>query len=249
MTSDHAGVAALIAAVENGEQYSQLWQVQNIGDAEIAGLLGAMHEHHTFTHLGFFRCGLTQNQLRMLCEGLPSHVEHLLLQFSNVGDLGAVSVADLLSKPAMSLDTLYLCDDYMGDQGAIRIARALRENKSLSLVCLSDTLITGEGLEALREMLNYNSTLTKLSYPRTNILPSKVHLTREIDFAVANTELRMNWQRIFALGHLSIPRLACDSIWRGLPIDILRVVKDMLCERMEFNPDDLSIMCRRNESA
>jgi len=58
---------------------------------------------------------------------------------------------------------LYLDDNYIGCEGAVAIAKALKKNTTLQTLYLDDDYIGCEGAMAIAKALETNTTLQKLS--------------------------------------------------------------------------------------
>ena len=221
-----------LSDVSKGTRHVQLWQIRQLTDNEVAKIINATYEYSaTFTQLGFFRCGLTSHQLAMLCDGISPHMDHLLLQYANVGDQGIKHIVRLLRRPNSKLERLFVCDDTISDDGVAILAQVMKGNKTLRLLCVTDNPITKRGISAMNEMLKYNITLRTLHFSVQSIPDLDLTEVMKIHTVSRNPEMRADWQRIETICKLGSERWAKNSPLYGLPSDLCRVIRDMLCEK------------------
>ena len=230
---DCRSIVEFVDAVNKGTRHVQLWEIPRLTDEDIITIIKATHSHcATFTQLGFFRCGLSTNQLGLLCDGVSSRLDHLLLQYSNVGDNGVKHLVRLLERKDCGLERLFVCDDSVADEGITQLAQTIRKNKSLKLLCITDNPISKHGLQALQDMLKDNTTLRTLNFSMHRIPDLDINDVIKFNALCRNPRMRADCKRIEALCFLANAKHAKHSAFKGFPIDLCRIVKDMLCERL-----------------
>jgi hypothetical protein len=117
--------------------------------------------------------GIGDGGVRALCDGLSTNqtLEHLGLEFCNVGAAGARCLAQVIFTPTTALKVLRLMGNSIGRQGFINLAAGLRRNATLATLDLGDNDI-GEfpptdadrlALERVVDSLAENVTLTALN--------------------------------------------------------------------------------------
>ncbi|EMP23818.1 NACHT, LRR and PYD domains-containing protein 12 [Chelonia mydas] len=92
----------------------------------------------------------------------PGRVKNLNLSYSNMGMAGLRRIRGLLHH----CETLHLCGNCLGSEGARRLWEALRENRTLEELYLDITSITDSGLDNMLPCLLANSTLRLLTGSR-----------------------------------------------------------------------------------
>ena len=98
------------------------------------------------------------HMLADLLRDMDINIHHLTLLHCNVGDSGAVALAEVLkSKP--NLRELQLSMNNIGDEGATALAELLRTNTTLKALHMTDNSITSVGLEALVGSLKKNRNI------------------------------------------------------------------------------------------
>ena len=90
------------------------------------------------------------------------NITHLNLGGNNIGDEGAIALADEL-KTNTSIKELELYVNDIGPAGATAIAKALEENKSLTTLNLNRNKIGPTGATSLAKTLETNTSLTHLN--------------------------------------------------------------------------------------
>jgi len=229
---DCRSVDELIVAAKAGNRHIQLWEPNDVSNEDVERIAKATQDYPTFTHLGFFRCSLTKEQLAILCQGLSSSIKHLLLQYCNVGDNGVFWISRLLRRKDSCLERLFVCDDIIGDKGVDTLADSLENNKALKLLCITDNMFTNDGLHFLMRTLRKNASLKTLHFSGQNNSILDKSLVSQLSTLSKYPETRADWQRIESLCGLTVNRLAKNSPLRGIPVELIRMVKDMLCEKL-----------------
>ena len=95
---------------------------------------------------------------QVLCCNPNIQLERLLLSDNNIGDVGAVALAQAL----YNNNPLVVLNLTNSDIGTIHLAQALRNNTSLRWLYLSKNNICDEGAVALAQALHHSSALWKL---------------------------------------------------------------------------------------
>jgi hypothetical protein len=229
---DCRSVDDVIEAAKAGHRHLQLWDPPVLTDDDVQRLARATHEIPTLTHLGFFRCGLSHQQLALLCKGLSSNLRHLLLQFCNIGDHGLFWIAQLLQRNDSCLERLFVCDDIVGDKGIGMIAQALEGNTVLKFLCVTDNMFTDDAVRNLLHLMTKNITIKTLHFSGQNNAILDKSLVNQLSTVSKYPEMRADWQRIEAVCGLTMNRLSKRSAFRGIPVELIRMVKDMLCEQV-----------------
>ena len=222
----------MIQAAHAGNRHLQLWEPMAITDDDVRRIAKATREISTLTHLGFFRCSFTKDQIALLCYGLGPSLKHLLLQYSNVGDNGLFWISQLLKRKETQLERLFVCDDVIGDKGIAALSDALEKNKTLKLLCVTDNMFTNDGLQYMLNMLRNNMTLKTLHFSGQNNSIMDKSLIQQLSTLSKYPDIRADWKRIEGLCGLTINRLSKHSAFRGIPVELIRLVKDMLCEKV-----------------
>lgn len=231
---DCNSVNDFLEAVSKGQRHVQLWEVPELTDDEVEAIATATQTHaNTFSQLGFFRCRLTEKQIRMLCEGISNQVDHLLFQYVGVRDTGIQHIVRLLRRKDMHLQRLFVCDDNLGDSSITMLSDAIRQNQHLRLLCVTDNPITMTGVEALHDALKYNTSLRTIHLTVSNIPDLKLERVLELNGICRQTEIRSHWQRIVALCMVAYGKYRKPASSLSLPLDVCRIVKNMLCSNGE----------------
>ena len=105
-----------------------------------------------------------------LCRGgLPS-LDRLALDYANIGNQGACTLAPALTKRALpSLRSLDLCGNQIGDAGLAALAPGLRQLAALQCINLYDNQIGDQGLLSL--LGGDQGIISLLDEPTTNAPP------------------------------------------------------------------------------
>ncbi|KAK9961681.1 hypothetical protein ABG768_007089 [Culter alburnus] len=103
------------------------------------------------------KCGVTDEGCAALASALrsnPSHLRELHLSGNNLGDSGVKIVSAVLENPHCKLETLWLCECGVTDEGCAALASALRSNPSSHLrdLDLTDNKLTHSGLKLLKDL-------------------------------------------------------------------------------------------------
>ncbi|XP_039536189.1 NACHT, LRR and PYD domains-containing protein 3-like isoform X2 [Pimephales promelas] len=116
---------------------------------------------------GLWGCGVTDEGCVALASALrsnPSHLRDLNLSDNKLGDSGVKQLSDLLANPHCKLETLWLRECGVTDEGCVALASALRSNPShLRDLDLSDNKLGDSGVKQLSDLLaNPHCKLEKL---------------------------------------------------------------------------------------
>jgi len=120
-------------------------------------------------------CGLDCIDVQTLCRAINKKTDSALreidLSSNKIAVDGAGAIANTLSLPTCTISNLNLAWNDLGTQGAISIARALSNNRSLAQLDLSANCISDQGGQALAASLapSKNSTLVVLKLSQNMI--------------------------------------------------------------------------------
>lgn len=89
-------------------------------------------------------------------------VKFLDVRNTNVGSQGATILAQYVASNPSSLETINLCNNEFNDEDALLFADALRKNKNLKLMYLSNNNIFEQGRRALLSAIFDNSSLNSV---------------------------------------------------------------------------------------
>lgn len=107
------------------------------------------------------------HMLAELLRDMDINIHHLTLLHCNVGDSGAVALAEVLkSKP--NLRILQLSMNNIGDEGVTALAELLKTNTTLEALHMTDNRITSVGLRAVVEALKNANTRPGLTVQLSN---------------------------------------------------------------------------------
>ena len=99
-----------------------------------------------------------------LANALKSNMtlQELCLHSSNIGDKGAMALAEALKSDSTLQELVHLAYNNIGDKGAMALADALKNNSTLHTLGLCSNNIGDEGVMALADALTSNSALYTL---------------------------------------------------------------------------------------
>ena len=129
-----------------------------------AGLAWGLRGNTTLQRLTLFNCQLGDAGAVAIAEGLRDHkiaLSHLDLSSNRIGDTGAVALAEYL-RGNTTLVWLELGFNHFGDAGAAAFAEGLRGNTALRELKLHHTRIGDAGAWALVESVKGNTALEYL---------------------------------------------------------------------------------------
>jgi len=141
-------------------------------------------------------------------------IRHLYCMRTNLGDAGAIQIAQCLSQVnaltrtrfgvATTLLSLWLEQNEIRDEGAAKLGSAIAEHPCLEHVDLSGNLITNKGTEAMSVIVKKNSTLKQLNLSDNCIMDfgnNAFRAVRQHDAVAENLTV--------ISGTRGMPRLAC----------------------------------------
>jgi Ran GTPase-activating protein (RanGAP) involved in mRNA processing and transport len=136
---------------------------QGIGNHGASKLAQALKTNQTLVVLFLDGNAISASGVKELADSLSAHprLRQLFMSCNPIGDRGAQYLAEALN--GTSLRLLKLADCQIGSAGAAAVARALRQNRTLTkLVIESNPLVGVEGAISLANGLKVNDTLTHL---------------------------------------------------------------------------------------
>jgi hypothetical protein len=133
------------------------------GCIKIANALKGGGEDCPVQKLNLDSCQIGDKGVKELCEAIPStKIAHLKLGKNNFSLVGLQHITMALRRSDCPLTSLDLRSTGFGDAGALLLARALKENKTLVALHLDRNEIHNTGLELLADALTRNNTLQAL---------------------------------------------------------------------------------------
>ena len=136
----------------------------NLSDEQASKVAVALANNTNLAALSFRQCDVGQRTAFALAKALATHpLQKLNLSYnSRLGDEGAVEIANALKQNA-SLTELGLRDTGTGDKCAASLAKALKVNSTLESLALGNNLVGDEGAKELAGALRTNLTLRKIT--------------------------------------------------------------------------------------
>ncbi|XP_048046130.1 NACHT, LRR and PYD domains-containing protein 12-like isoform X2 [Megalobrama amblycephala] len=153
------GCAALASALRSNpshlRQLDLTWN--DLGDSTVK-LFSAVLEnpHCKLEDLGMMYCSVTDEGCAALASALrsnPSHLRELILSGNKLGDSGVEMISAVLENPHCKLETLWLWDCGVTEEGCDALASALRSNPShLRYLDLSENYLGDSGVKLLSDL-------------------------------------------------------------------------------------------------
>ncbi|XP_021325236.1 NACHT, LRR and PYD domains-containing protein 12 [Danio rerio] len=147
------------ALKSNPSHLRELNLSQNIpGDSGMKNLSDLlMNPQSKLEKLQLCKCSITEEQCVILTSALksnPSHLRDLNLSLNNLGDSGVKTLSDLLMKPHLKMEKLWLCKCSITEEQCVILASALKSNPShLRELSLSENNLGDSGVKNLSDLL------------------------------------------------------------------------------------------------
>ncbi|CAF4189268.1 unnamed protein product, partial [Adineta steineri] len=152
------------------------------------------------------QCRLTQRSIDEIIDNTDDvTLTSLNIDKNSIGQQGAKYLANSLQQNK-TLTTLSLCHNQLGDNGVQYLTDGLRHNKTLITINLDKNLIGDQGAKRLADVLRHNTTLTTLSLNENQIEDGGIK--RLADALRHNTTLTMLNLKDNQIGHEGAKRLA-----------------------------------------
>ncbi len=119
-----------------------------------------------------------------------SGIESLTIKLNNVKDNGAIAIAEALGE-SKTLTYLDLMVNQIGDSGAEHLARAIEINTTLQILSLSNNLINDRGGICIAKSLEKNSTLQKIYFNFADDANGDIFAREFISVLETNGSLRL----------------------------------------------------------
>jgi len=161
---------------------------RTIADRRAQQLADALVKNSIITALELHKNNLTANGIHTLATALQGNItiHDLRVTHNKVSDIGCeeLFMAFACCGEAQHMKHLSLRSNKISDKGAKNLAKALRDNETLTILDLAGNDITDDGVPALAEALNHNTVMTELNL-------SDNHIT-DVGLAFFETALRTN---------------------------------------------------------
>lgn len=92
----------------------------------------------------------------------PLSLRHIYLSAIGIGVQGAGAIANFLASPHCLLESLYMTNNPLGNEGVTALANGLKANKTLTRLTLASVGVSDEGTIALCKALHNHPALTTL---------------------------------------------------------------------------------------
>lgn len=140
-------------------------------DESVAILVEALQNNVSITSvdLGQILCGLKVLQGMRDAMKRNTTLTRFLARGTEIGNEGAVLIADAFSTGTSSLTIVDLGDDGIGLEGALAIGEALKCNRMLKILSLRGNALGADGARCIGEGLSANVTLEVLDIGRNGI--------------------------------------------------------------------------------
>jgi Ran GTPase-activating protein (RanGAP) involved in mRNA processing and transport len=134
-----------------------------LGDHAATALAHGLESCTRIQHLSFQNCQLSDAQVFEITDSLKTHpcLEELCLVGNKCTSQGLVGISNLLASPESKLSALDLASQNVGNQSMdlSKLALALRDNKRLSCLQLSENHLDEDAMQNLALALQGNTTL------------------------------------------------------------------------------------------
>ena len=113
---------------------------------------------------------MNQKLVELLQQNSARSTDELWLRDFRLGAAGARALAGLLERNSrVPVKTIDLSENNIGDLGAVALADATKIQKTVQMITLSENYIGAEGAVALSDAIKINRTLTKIQLSQNNI--------------------------------------------------------------------------------
>ena len=167
-----------------------------IGDKGLQTIFDTLKQNKTLKVLDVSKCGMTDTGVASLADALHTNntLESLYIRNNRIHKEGASDIAELLSSTSI-VSLLSLHGNTIGDKGLQTIFDALKQNKTLKELSVSDCGIsmTDTGVASLADALHTNNTLETLDISYNQIYKgSASHIARVLNGTNALSSLRLD---------------------------------------------------------
>lgn len=107
--------------------------------------------------------GVTQLFERLVKYNKPIALRHLYMSAIGVGVKAATAIGDYLATAHCKLESLYLTNNPLGDNGIVALAHGLKSNRSLTRLALGSAGLNDAGTIALCEAIEQNPSIVTLN--------------------------------------------------------------------------------------
>ena len=131
-----ARVDALIVSVQNSTASTVMLDNKPPTATQFEALCKALAVNETVATLSLVETNLSDAQLSALCSALKTHkapIGMLNLEYNDIGDVGALSLADALMEHS-KIKTVLLAGNHISDVGAEALVRAWNTNINIAKI-------------------------------------------------------------------------------------------------------------------